>query len=318
MIKPLLKFVYRSQYIAAPFLNHNRPVDVSLELASLCNQACSYCYHADQKTLPFQKGMMSERIAKLIILDAAYLGVPSIKFNYRGESTLNPHFEMLTEFAKDHAGKYTFQERITNSNFKFSIDRDDIFRGLCNQTKVKVSFDSFVPGVMEEQRAGSSRVRAMANITKFYNMDARKDTELVIQSVRTKLNANEDIAYEVKKLWPSAKVSIRDMVGGRVKSEKSDALENKSRDLSGRKSCIQAHARLIFNFEGKAQICCPDIGSELTVGDISTDTLSMIFNSPKAKEIRKRLKDKTAFQLSPCKNCSSFESYKGYSAPWGS
>ena len=318
MLKPLLKFIYRSQYHAAPYLNHIRPIDVSLELASICNQACNYCYHSDQKTLPFQKGIMSERIAKLIILDASRLNVPSIKLNYRGESTLNPNFEMLTEFAKDHAGKYTFQERITNSNFKFDINRDDIFRGLCNQTKVKVSFDSFVPGVMEHQRAGSDIIKAMENITKFYNFKYRKDTELVIQAVRTKLNANEDIAYEVKKLWPTAKISIRDMVSGRVESVKSDALENRPRDLSERKSCIQAHARLIFNFEGKAQMCCPDIGSVLTVGNIETETLFEIFNSPKAKEIRKRLKNKTAFHLDPCKNCASFESYRGYSASWGS
>ncbi len=318
MIKPLLNFYYRSQYRSAPYIKLEKPVDVSLELASLCNQYCGYCYHADQASLPFEKGFMTERIAKLIIVDAAQLIVPSIKFNYRGESTLNPNFEMLTAFAKEHAGRYTFQERITNSNFKFRLDRDDIFRGLCNQTKVKVSFDSFLPGVMENQRAGSDMIKAISNINKFYYFKDRKDTEIVIQAVRTKQNKDEDIESEVKRRWPEAKVSIRDMVAGRVDSMFSDEFENKERDKSERKSCIQAHARVIFNHEGKAQMCCPDIGSRLTIGDIDTENISTIFNSPKAKEIRKRLLDKTAFQLEPCKSCSSFESYKGYSHPWKS
>lgn len=310
--------MYRTQYLYAHKLKHNRPVDVSLELTSHCNQSCGYCYHADQKTLPFTRGFMSLTTAKLIIVEAASLKVPSIKFNYRGESTLHPNFNEITAFAKEHAEGYTFQERLTNSNFKFALDRDDIFDGLCNQTKVKVSFDSFQEGVMETQRAGSSRVRAMANITKFYNYPKRKDTEIVIQAVRTNLNKDEDIAGKVKSYWPEASVSIRDMVAGRVQSEKADALLNKDRDDSERQTCIQAHARLIFNHEGKAQVCCPDIASKLQVGDITEDSLFKIFNSQRAQEIRAALKNKKAFKYDPCKTCSSFESYKGYRAPWGS
>lgn len=307
---------YRYKYNNAKLLNLNKPVDVSLELAASCNQRCGYCYHSDQKKLPFKTGVMPLNIAQLIIIDAASLGVNSLKFNYRGESTLNPHFKEITEFAKDHADRSTFIDRITNSNFKFNSSRDDIFEGLSNQTKVKVSFDSFVPEVMEKQRAGSNHSLAMKNIDLFYNHTLRikSETKIVIQAVRTLLNKDEDIEYQVKKRWPEAMVSVRDMVGGRVDSDLS-GLENRKRDLSERQSCIQAHARLIFDHDGNAQTCCPDVSSKINLGNIKERTIYQLWNSNKAKKIRQSLLDKSAFSFDPCKTCSSFESYKNYKAP---
>lgn len=311
------QFLYRFKYRYAPKLNLTVPVDVSLELASLCNQRCSYCYHADQTNLPFVKGIMPFEVAKKILFQSADAGVNSVKFNWKGESTINPNFLNITRIAKALASGSTFLDRLTNSNFKFATDRDDIFEGLCQQTKVKVSFDSFRKDVMETQRAGSIHELALRNIEKFYNYSSRKKTEIIIQAVRTKLNHDEDIAGEVKRRWPEATVSIRDMVAGRVDKDLSD-LESRKRDISQRQSCIQAHARLIFNWNGKAFVCCPDVAEKLCVGDIYQSNVIDIFNSKEAKAIRKSLKDKTAFTNDPCRSCPSFETYKGFKPKWGS
>lgn len=315
-MKSIFYHAYRYNYTRAPKLNHHKPVDVSLELTSLCNQKCGYCYHSAET--PFKKGMMELKTAQLIIAQAADLNVPSIKLNWKGESTLNPHFKTITEFAKEHASNRVFIERLTNSNFKFRNDRDDIFEGLCNQTKVKVSFDSFIPGVMEQQRAGSIPELTLRNIDRFYNHPKRVNTEIVIQSVITNLNKNEDIYGEVKKRWPSATVSIRDMVAGRVENEKVKELENRKRDTDNRQSCVQAHARLIFNWDGIAFPCCVDITESMPLGDIKTTNLHQIFNSNEALTLRKALLDKSAFNCGACKGCSSYESYKGFKPLWNS
>lgn len=259
---------------------------------------------------------MTTEVARDIILQAADLSVPSIKFNYRGESTLHPKFSQITALAKQCASGSTFIDRLTNSNFKFQTSRDDIFDGLCNQTKVKVSFDSFRKDIFEKQRAGGIYELALANVDRFYNLKKRRDTELVIQAVRTRLNDNEDLEGFVRSRWPSATASIRDMVGGRV-----------GRDLSGyqqrerseeRQSCLQAHVRLIFDHTGKAQACCPDIGSKITFGNIKDRSMYDMFNSPEAKLLRSSLKSGAAFATDPCKTCSSFESYKGFKPSWNS
>lgn len=317
-ITPLSYLKYRLKYRYAPLLKLTKPVDISLELAASCQLACNYCYWNKPKELPFKPGTMSWDTAQLIIADAASIGVNSIKFNFRGESTLNPNFAKITSFAKIHAQGSTFIDRLTNSNFMFKNDREDIFLGLCNQTKVKVSFDSFNKEVLEKQRNKANYELILANIDKFYNYPQRKDTELVIQAVRTKLNKDEDIYGEAKKRWPSATISIRDMVGGRVDKDLSQ-LEDKKRDFSNRQSCLQAHNRIIFDWQGNAQVCCPDTASKLQIGNIHDESIYQIFNSKKAKAIRKALLDKTAFdKIDACKNCSSHESFKGYKHPWGS
>lgn len=317
----LRHFLYRAKFRYGRYLPLRVPVDVSLELASHCNMRCGYCYHADPTHLPFKRGMMREDEAFKIISQAAQLRVPSIKFNWKGESTLHPQFLLFTRMAKVLSEPFegAFIDRLTNSNFKFPTENDQIFEALCNQTKVKVSFDSFRKDVFEEQRAGGIWDLTYANLRKFHDMPLRKKngTELVIQAVRTKLNADEDIAGLARAHFPEAKISIRDMVAGRVEKDVS-ALEHRQRDLSQRQSCQQAHVRVIFNHEGKAFPCCPDIGEQLCIGDIRKESLAEIFNSAQARALRKSLIDKSAFNSDPCRTCSSFETYAGFKPNWNS
>jgi len=313
MLKYIEHKIYRYKYLNAPKLNLKSPVDVSLELSSFCTNSCGYCYHADPKKLPFTRGKMKKDLAIKIINEAAEIGVHSLKWNYRGEATMNPIFEDVTAFAKSKAKGLTFIDRVLNSNFNFDINREDIFRGLCNQTKVKVSFDSFRKEIFEKQRKGSNYEKTIANIDKFYNWQGRENA-LVVQAVRTTLNADEDLEAEIKKRWPEAKASIRDVVSGRVEKDISSIIM-KNRDESERQSCIQAHARVLVNHDGKVQMCCPDIGSKLLIGDCNKEHLRDIWKSQFALEMRKALLDKTAFNKNPCRNCPSFETYKNYIPP---
>jgi radical SAM protein with 4Fe4S-binding SPASM domain len=316
ILNKLNYFLYRYEYINGQKLKLTRPVDVSLELAGVCNQKCVYCYWADAKNIPFKPGMMKLETATKILDQAADLGVYSLKFNWRGESTMNPHFLAVTTYAKSLSDSQTFIDRVTNSNFKFDSNRDDIFEGLCNQTKVKVSFDSFRKEIFEAQRVGGIFEKALLNVDIFYNHPLRKDTELVLQAVRTKQNADEDIEGYVKKRWPGATVSIREVVEGRVNKDISKIV-NKDRGQD-RIPCKQAFVRIIFTHDGKASPCCPSISDKLFIGDIEKQSLFEIFNSHEAMQLRDDLKSGKAFENDPCKTCSSFESYKGYKAPWRS
>lgn len=294
------------KYRFGRYLPLTSPVDVALELASICNMKCSYCYHA-KKIVPFSLGMMTHDTAQRILDSSWAMGVSSVKLNWKGESTLNPIFPSVAQRAKNKG----FIDRISNSNFKFHTHDDDIFCGLSCMTKVKVSLDSFRKEVFETQRIGGDWDLTMANVHRFYNWP-RRNNELVIQAVRTKLNKDEDIEYEAKRRWPSCTVSVRDMVAGRVDNDVS-ALEHRKRDKENRQTCLQAHVRLIFSWDGRAFPCCPDTKEQLCLGDINKQSLSEIFNSHHARTLRKNLVSKRAFDLyDACKNCSSFESHKGF------
>lgn len=275
------------------------------------------CYHADKKNLPFKQNFMSKEIAFEILRQGADLGVNSVKTNWRGESTMNPNFLAILRYAQTLAKGSTYIERLTNSNFKFDRNRDDIFEGLNCQTKVKISYDSFDPKVFHAQRSGGDHEITTSNIDRFYHWPNRK-AEMVIQAVRTQLNKDEDIEGLMHKRWPSATVSIRDVVGGRKKDDISNLIVN-DRDATERQSCLQAHVRLIFDTNGRASPCCPDIKNDLVLGDITKMSMKEIFNSRRAQNLRKMLNNKTAFTaLSTCKNCSSLETFKGFKPSWNS
>lgn len=304
-------FLYRAKYKYGKYLNLKSPVDVTLELASVCNQRCDYCYHSNDK-VPFKKGLMAEITARKILDQAAAMGVSSIKFNWRGESALNPCFEYITS----HAKRLGFIDRVSNSNFNFPTDREDIFRAFCNQTKVKISLDSLDRTVMDAQRKGSNFNTILANISKFYNYRGR-DNEIVIQMVKTNLNKCEDFKGEISALWPDATVSVRDCV-----SNRSDNSELYSDDNMNRKrvACYQAFARLIFDIDGNATCCCPDIEQKIYLGNIYSMKLKEIWDGQRLKVLQSMLKDGRAFSSDwlPCKNCSSLESYDGYKHNWKS
>ena len=313
-MKSLSYYKYRFKYLFGKSLPLKAPVDISLELSSFCNMHCTYCYHADKKNLPFKMNYMSWDTAKLIIYQAAELGVSSLKMNWRGESTMNPIFPKVCHYAKSLSNRNVFIDRLTNSNFKFDSSKDDIFEALAHQTKVKISYDSFRKDVFETQRAGGDHDITTRNIDKFYKWPKRK-TEIVIQAVRTQRNKDEDFEGEIKKRWPSASLSIRDVVEGRLNKDIGNLLVKK-RDVDNRQSCLQAHVRLIFDSRGRASPCCPDIKNELVVGNIHEQSLYDIFNSEFARTLRKDLNSGKAFEKDPCKNCSSHETFKGYKASW--
>jgi radical SAM protein with 4Fe4S-binding SPASM domain len=315
-MKNINYIVYRLKYLFGRSLLLKSPVDISLELSSFCNMMCTYCYHNDKKKLPFKQNFMSWDTAKLILTQAAALNVPSVKMNWRGESSMNPEFSRVCKYAKQLSTRRAFIDRLSNSNFKFDNNKDEIFEGFACQTKVKISYDSFKKDVFEKQRLGGNHDITTANIDKFYNWPGR-ETEIVIQAVRTQRNKDEDFEGEIKKRWPSAGLSVRDVVEGRLNKDISDILVKK-RDVNNRQSCLQAHVRLIFDTTGRASPCCPDIKNQLVVGDIHEKSLYDIFNSQLAKQLREDLKSKKAFEQDPCKNCSSHETFKGYKPSWTS
>jgi radical SAM protein with 4Fe4S-binding SPASM domain len=263
---------------------------------------------------------MDYTMAYNIINEGARLGVNAIKFNFRGESTMHPQYRSITAMAKAMATGNTYVDRLANSNFKISPKvREDKFLGLANLTKVKISYDSFDKKVFETQRAKGNHDLTTENIDLFYNHKARikSETQLVIQAVRTKLNKDEDIEGIAKLRWPEASISIRDMVEGRVDKDLED-LTDRKRDLTHRQSCIQAHVRMIIHHDGRVGPCCPATGNDLFIGKYPDNTVKEIFNSKDSKQLRKDLKSKKAFELDPCKTCSSFESYKDFKPNWDS
>lgn len=297
-------FKYRLKWNYGKYLPLKKPVCIDLELASICNLKCDFCYHSSKTK--FKKDIMSIDIALEAIQQAAENNIPSIKFNYRGESTLNDKIPIILNYAEWFSHVYKcFIDRIINTNL--NIKHKDRLKSLLLCNTIKVSIDSLDKKVYEKIRPGGNHDLLINNITFLH--DNLEDQRLILQFVRCGLNNNEDFLLAQQK-WPKAEIVIKDVVGGR--NEKTTC------PIGDRIPCLQAFTRLMILYNGDMQICCPDINHNIHLGNIKETSIIKAFNSKKAKKVREGLKDGTSFSLMPCKGCSSFESYKGYKGNWNS
>ena len=85
------------------------PLCFDIEVASVCDLACPFCYRQYVAT---PDKIMNKELAFKLIDQAAELNVPSMKFNWRGEPLLNPALDSIIEYAK----KKGVLETIINTN----------------------------------------------------------------------------------------------------------------------------------------------------------------------------------------------------------
>jgi MoaA/NifB/PqqE/SkfB family radical SAM enzyme len=119
---------YRTAWAHAYLQDPPVPLNIDIELASLCNLACPYCFWGEQdfNAKMREKGwdgitkkrFMSTDLAKKIIDQCAEIGVPAIKMNWRGESTLHPDYSDIMQYAASKSPR--FFDILVNTNGNIS------------------------------------------------------------------------------------------------------------------------------------------------------------------------------------------------------
>lgn len=85
------------------------PLCIDIEVASICDLACKFCY---REVLPTPDKIMSMELFRQIADQASALGIPSAKLNWRGEPLMNPHLPEMVRYLKNKG----FLEVIINTN----------------------------------------------------------------------------------------------------------------------------------------------------------------------------------------------------------
>jgi len=75
------------------------PLCLDLEVASICDLACPFCY---REFIATPDKVIADPLAEKLIAEAGELKIPSIKFNWRGEPLLYPRIAKLIDLAKQN------------------------------------------------------------------------------------------------------------------------------------------------------------------------------------------------------------------------
>jgi len=278
---------YRELWAQAHIKTPAMPLNVDIELSAICNLKCPFCFLSNPKHEQPHK-FMSLDLAIQTINAAQRMGVPAIKLNWRGESTLNPNFTRIAEYA----ATMDFHEILLNTNGNYNEMALD---GLLACTKVMFSLDSMVPATYKKMRCGGDLFRVATNIQRLIESGHRN---IWVRRVITADNKSEDFVRAVRDAFCDKVKVAEHYCFDRVKGQDRPA---------ERVYCGYPSQRLVVACDGGIYPCCVDYDCTMKLGEATRLKEAWAM----AQNLRECLKanDKQYF-TDVCKNCTSWMAYK--------
>lgn len=320
---------YRQAWDNAGEVDPSIPLNIDLELASVCNLTCPFCFISDDKfdemiKMPSMDGKSRRRImptemALRVIDESASIGVPALKFNWRGESTLHPDYSRIVQTAANRRGplqniisgpdgctaefrQRAFHDLLVNTNANCANRAID---GLMAATKVMVSLDSCRPDTYAIMRRGAKLERAIQVVLELIE---RGHPNVWVRRVMTKDNAGEDFLGDCRAIFgDKVKVSEHYCFDRNAESDH-ERVGCDHDDGMKRTYCQYPSQRIVVSSSGLCYPCCIDLHETMPVGDINKQSLLEIWNGDPMKKLRAELRQ-NKFTSPTCATCKSWMGY---------
>ena len=311
------KIAVNKKYYGKKLKKENfNPLCFDIEVASVCDLACPFCYRQYVAT---PDKIMTKELAFKLIDQATELNVPSMKFNWRGEPLLNPALSSIIEYAK----KKGVIETIINTNAT-ALDEETSRKIIKSGLDLMIySFDGGNKEIYEKMRPGRFKKNNFENIYKNISNFNKIRKDLKSPFPRTKIQmilteetrkAKDDYFRLFKDIVDDVSVKQYTERGGdlldldknfenQIKKKKKNLIEKYGEDATllkdskngiyisnGRLPCEQPFQRVLTTYDGKVGMCCYDWGATHTVGYL--DSLGIRngqkeYNSVKSKADKK-------------------------------
>lgn len=339
---------YREAWDKASVETPPEPLNLDIELASVCDLRCPFCFIPNPKfeeMIRERSGdgrprarLMPTEMALRLIDEAAVIGVPALKFNWRGESTLHPEYSKILRYAaswtyhlndelrrprhpdtvRECGEPSVFHDLLINSNFNF---KEHALDGVMAATKVMVSLDSCVPATHAKMRVGATYERVIENVREVIR---RGHPNIWVRRVVCDLNKEEDFysdceqafGLRVDKAGHSRYHVSQHMVFDRNQLERHTFCGLEPGKIE-RTYCTYPSVRLVVSSAGLVMPCCLALYENLIVGDLNKQTIMEVWEGEPIKQLRAKLRSaKTQDDLKDAPvACQKCESWMAYDAP---
>ena len=268
------------------------PLQLDLELSSICNLACSMCFTTN---ISFKKSvnktfMLFSLFKKIIdeVKDNVYV----VRFNLRGEPLLNPIFIQAIEYAKSKGIKEV--STITNAS---NLDLPLFIKS------VKAGMDRFtisIDGLEDEY----NKIRKPLKFKKIINNLEK------INNYKKENNLIKPI-IKIQGVWPSIKKNPKEYYN--VVSKVSDIVafnplldwlhNDNNIEYVENFSCPTLYQRLVIGSDGLVLMCIGDEEGKHILGNANEDTIYKIWNGEEINKIRNIHIKNDFLSLEPCRKC---------------
>lgn len=291
---------YRRRWTENPANNviERVPIHIDLEITSVCNLKCPYCFQSYDTPPP---EFMDFELFKKVIDECAPKGLCSIKLNYRGEPLVHKDIDKFVKYAKDKG----VIEVMFNTNATLLTEEKTKQLIEAGLDKIICSVDGMEKEVYEKHRVGAKFEVTLNNIKNLKRIREEMNSEkpfIRIQMIDTPML--HDKTKEYIKFWePFAdEIAVEDLLDW-----EDDKTENST--VAPGFACAQLWQRLIVWCDGTITLCCGDHLQRIPVGNAKDVSIEELWNSPRLKGFRKiHLEGKTHL-MSSCRGCSLRKHY---------
>jgi MoaA/NifB/PqqE/SkfB family radical SAM enzyme len=278
--------------------NNYVPLCIDIEVASICDLACPFCY---RESLATPDKIIKRDLYFQIVDQAVEMGVPSLKLNWRGEPLMHNALPEMILYAKQKG----ILEVIINTNATH-LSEKMAHRLIDSGLDFMIySFDGGTKETYESMRPGRFRKNTFEevyeNIVRFSKIKKKTGAKFPytkIQMILTDQTHKEqnnffdlfdDFVDEVTVTQYSERggsirdLSLDDQVRYKKLCEKKGLPEGSPYMLhsngeisisKSRSACEQPFQRIMLTYDGRAAMCCFDWGAMHPVGYVSSDCFS--------------------------------------------
>lgn len=282
------------------------PINVDLELASMCNLRCPMCHtiyiehpsYAAYERQDQTRLMSFDTFKHAIDEGGHYKDFSAIKLNFRGESTLHPKIDEFIRYAKDRG----VLDILLNSNGNYPASLNERLAG-SGLSEISFSLDALTPETYKKVRVGGDFYLAMSNVMRMLGF--RDRIRVHVSYVHQVANAHEtDKFVEFWTTMGVQKILISDVYNPAELIRKDMLVKKYAKPEKF--TCPQLWQRLMVLDNGDVYPCChafeePD---DLKLGNIHQTPLIEMWRGEKLGKLRETHARGDYKEIATCSTCA--------------
>jgi MoaA/NifB/PqqE/SkfB family radical SAM enzyme len=281
--KPLRSLMLRTGRDKAP----RWPDIVQIESTNLCNAKCVFCPRDEMHR---RQGVMDFDLYRKVVDECAALGITHVRVHNYGEPFLDKQLVEKVRYAKSKG--IAEVGMISNG----SLITEDLARGMIDAglDAINISVDASGKEVFEATRLHlkyDDVIQNVKTLARLRNESGRTHPKLILSFVRQNNSAEE--ANFIKE-WSQVadKIHITD-------------LHNWAGTLNAKSDvqfpCYRLWLTFTVLWDGRVSMCCADFDGRHVFGDLKSQTIAEVWNSPLYRAARRQHLESGGPEI--CRSC---------------
>ena len=290
--------VNRFKYDVFPNLKEldDYPPNVQIEITSICNFRCVFCYQTDERFNKKSNGFMGHMSFELFkkIIDELEDNLEFLTIASRGEPLLCKDFNKMIRYTKD---KFLGLKINTNASMLTEDKCKSILES--NLNTLVISADAADEKNYSKLRVNGDLNKIVSNLKKFNEIRKTDypNSNLITRVSGVKINDQQNYD-EMKSFWGE----LVDQVAFVNYLPWENTYEKKANNIET--PCSDLWRRMFVWWDGSVNPCDVDYKSSLKIANVNNKSIKEIWHSENYQSLRKKHLNKQRQKIDICSKCN--------------